>query len=89
MKEIEPILADVERYKQAIQQAEAASKGLQTPDVFSRYERHITRQLHEALDRLSKTREQRNQGDFIGSFGQIGIQGMLAEKAEEGMQQAN
>lgn len=54
-QEVEETLADVERYNQAIQQAEASSKGLQNPELFSRYERHITQQLNEALDRLANS----------------------------------
>jgi RPA family protein len=74
VQEVEETLADVERYNQAIQQADAASKGLQNPELFARYERHINHTLKEALDRLAAIREQRNNGDFIGSFGQRAVE---------------
>lgn len=79
IKGIEKILTEISHYDQAIQQAEAASKGLQAPEVFSRYERHITRQLNEAIDRLARIKEQRNQADSMGSFGQTDLQGTLAK----------
>jgi len=80
VKEIELTLADIDRCNQTIQQAEAANEGLQSPE-FSRYERHITRQLYEALDRLSAIIDQRNLLDFVGSFGQIDLRGMSAEQS--------
>ncbi|CAA9574144.1 hypothetical protein AVDCRST_MAG81-2032 [uncultured Synechococcales cyanobacterium] len=87
IKELEKTLSDLKRYDEAIQQATSASKGLQNPEMFSRYERHITRQLHEALDRLSAIIEQRNQRDSISSFGQINLHGMPIEKAGQKLQQ--
>jgi len=86
LKDMNQILADIEFRNQAIQKAEAVSKGLQSPEVFSRYERQITRQLYEVLDRLSAIVDHRNQGDSIGSFEQI-QKAMLAEKARKRLEQ--
>ena len=71
---LEKTLTDIKRYDEAIQQATSASKGLQNPEMFSRYERHITRQVNEALDRLSAIKDKRNQRDSIGSFGQVAVE---------------
>jgi hypothetical protein len=53
----------------AIAETNKASKGLVSTEMIARYERHITRQLNEALDRLTKLQNQRKNGGCIGSFG--------------------
>lgn len=53
----------------AIQQAEIEKQGVQQPELFSRYQRSISRDLHEALDRLEAMRERKIKGS-MGSFGQ-------------------
>jgi predicted ribosome quality control (RQC) complex YloA/Tae2 family protein len=52
-------IAEFEQHNQAIAQAEAESKGLQNPELFSRYESHIQRGLNEALNRLADLKQQR------------------------------
>jgi len=51
----------------------AALKALAIPDQsdkLMRYERHITKQLHDALDRLKAIQQQRQQEGSMGSSGQ-------------------
>lgn len=66
-------LADLEeedraQLNRAIQQAEIEKQGVQQPELFSRYQRSISRDLHEALDRLEAMRERKIKGS-MGSFG--------------------
>ncbi|XGV98787.1 MAG: hypothetical protein ACAF41_07575 [Leptolyngbya sp. BL-A-14] len=63
-------LAEFKQHHEAIALADAASKGLQNPELFSRYERHITQQLNEAIGRLTEMQQRRQQRDSMGSFGQ-------------------
>lgn len=62
-------LADYDGHIQAIAQAEVQSKGLQTPELFSRYERHLNNLLNESLNRLVAMQQRKNEGS-MGSFGQ-------------------
>jgi len=59
INEIDQSITNLDTINKEIDQAEAASKTLQTPELFSRYERHITHQLNEALDRLAAIQQQR------------------------------
>ncbi|HIK15815.1 MAG TPA: hypothetical protein IGS53_11100 [Leptolyngbyaceae cyanobacterium M33_DOE_097] len=65
---IDQQLAAFEEHSRAIAQAEANRKGLQNPELFSRYERHITTQLNESLERLAQLKQRRNNGASMGSF---------------------
>lgn len=60
---------ELAQMNQAIQQAEIAKQGVQQPELFSRYQRNISRDLYEALDRLEAIRERKIKGS-MGSFGQ-------------------
>jgi hypothetical protein len=62
-------LSEFKQHSEAIAQADAAGKGLQSTELFSRYERHITQQLNEAIDRLTELQQQRQRRDSMGSFG--------------------
>lgn len=66
---IEGILADIDRMERETQLADANSKGLQNPELFTRYERAITTSLYDALDRLQTIQQQRCSADSMGSFG--------------------
>jgi len=68
IQEIDETLADIESYTKAIQKAQAASQGIQNPELFARYEKAITSSLYDALDRL----QARQQKDSMGSFGSEG-----------------
>jgi hypothetical protein len=70
VKEIDAILVDINRMEKESQLA--ALKALAVPDQsdkLMRYERHITKQLHDALDRLQSIQQQRQQEGSMGSFG--------------------
>jgi hypothetical protein len=71
MVEVKQPLAEMEVTDRAIAQAETASKGLQSPELFTRYQRNINRELYKAIDRLEAIQQQRNSGNSIGSFSQI------------------
>jgi hypothetical protein len=58
--EIDHTLAEMEAMTQAIAQATKASQGVQKPELFTRYQREISRELYEALDRLAEMQQQRN-----------------------------
>jgi DNA repair exonuclease SbcCD ATPase subunit len=69
--EIDSILEDMNRLEQEIHRTVIASKGISDQsEKLTRYERHITKQLHDALDRLQAIQQQRQQGGSMGSFGQ-------------------
>ena len=42
---------------------------LEKLEKLSRYERHLTKQLHDALSRPQEIQNQRQQADCMGSFG--------------------
>lgn len=65
---VEGILADIDRMERETQLADANSKGLQNPELFTRYEKAITTSLYDALDRLQAIQQQRQQADSMGSF---------------------
>lgn len=67
--EIEQTLEQMKAIDQQIQQAEADSQGIADPELFSRYQRQLNRELYEALDRLEAIQERKNKGS-MGSFGQ-------------------
>jgi hypothetical protein len=67
--EIQTAEAKIHEHDWAIAQAEAASRSLSNTDSFARYERHITKQLNEALDRLAQFQKQPKHKGSIGSFG--------------------
>jgi hypothetical protein len=67
--EIQTAEAKIHEHDRAIAQAEAASRSLSNTDSFARYERHITKQLNEALDRLAQFQKQPKHKDSMGSFG--------------------
>lgn len=69
---VEGILADIDRMERETQLADANSKGLQNPELFTRYEKAITTSLYDALDRLQAIHQQRQQADSMGSFGTEG-----------------
>lgn len=69
---VEGILADIDRMERETQLADANSKGLQNPELFTRYEKAITTSLYDALDRLQAIQQQRQQADSMGSFGTDG-----------------
>lgn len=69
LEKIDQTLRDIETTEQAIQQARTASEGIQKPELFTRYQRDINRELYEALDRLETIRQRKNEGS-MGSFGQ-------------------
>jgi ribosomal protein L29 len=52
--QIDTKLAEFKHYQQQLQQAQAASHGLQNPDLFSQYERHINIQIQDALTQLTE-----------------------------------
>jgi len=68
--EVEQPLAQMEVTDQAIARAETTSKELQQPELFTRYQSNISRELYKAIDRLEAIQRQRNQGVSMGSFGQ-------------------
>jgi hypothetical protein len=59
IQEINEILAELESYTKAIEQAQTASQGIQNPELFARYEKAITSSLYDALDRLQAIQQQR------------------------------
>jgi hypothetical protein len=61
--------AEIHEHDRAIAQAEAASRSLSNTDSFARYERHITKQLNDALDRLAQFQKQPKHEGSMGSFG--------------------
>lgn len=70
LKEIDSILTDIKRMEKETQLA--TLKALAIPeqsDRLMRYERHITKQLHDALDRLQSIQQQRQEAGSMGSFG--------------------
>lgn len=71
IEELDQPLSEIDAMNQKITQAETASKGLQNPELFARYQREINRDLYAALDRLEEIRKQRNNQGFIGSFRQV------------------
>lgn len=58
--EIEQTLTEMEHLTQAIAQATRTGQGVQKPELFTRYQREISRELYEALDRLTEIKQQRN-----------------------------
>lgn len=72
LAEINHAITDNKQLGLDIQQAEIESHGIQQPEMFSRYQRSINRDLHEALDRLEAMR-QRKKECSMGSFGQIAL----------------
>lgn len=68
LDEINQAEEDRAQLNQAIQQAEIEKQGVQQPELFSRYQRSISRDLHEALDRLEAMQERKIKGS-MGSFG--------------------
>ncbi len=81
MVEVEQPLAEMKVSERALAQAETASKGLQSPELFTRYQRGVNRHLYEALDRLHQIQQQRNQAVSMGSFSQIDEEGDLVLEA--------
>lgn len=69
LEEIHQAEEERAQLNRAIQQAEIEKQGVQQPELFSRYQRSISRDLHEALDRLAAMQERKIQGS-MGSFGQ-------------------
>jgi hypothetical protein len=67
--EIQTAEAKIHEHDRAIAQAEAASRSLSNTDSFARYERHITKQLNDALDRLAQFQKQPKHEGSMGSFG--------------------
>ncbi|MBF2046192.1 MAG: hypothetical protein EDM05_006405 [Leptolyngbya sp. IPPAS B-1204] len=45
---------------------------MRNQELFSRYQRNINRELHEAIDRLEAIQDRKNQGS-MGSFSQNGL----------------
>lgn len=66
---VEGILADIDRMERETQLCNANSKGLQNPELFTRYEKAITSSLYDALDRLCAIQQQRCSAGSMGSFG--------------------
>jgi hypothetical protein len=66
---IQTIEAEIHEHDRAIAQAEAASRSLSNTDSFARYERHITKQINETLDRLAQFQKQPKHEGSMGSFG--------------------
>lgn len=66
--EIDRTLAEMEAMTQAIAQAARTGQGVQKPELFTRYQREISRDLYEALDRLSEMKQQRDHEFYMGSF---------------------
>ena len=60
---------EISAHNHAIAAAEIASQGVCQSQLFPRYERHITKQLSNALDRLIILQEQRQNKGPMGSFG--------------------
>jgi hypothetical protein len=69
LDEINQAEEDRAQINRAIQQAEIEKQGVQQPELFSRYQRSISRDLHEALDRLEAMQERKIKSS-MGSFGQ-------------------
>lgn len=64
--------AELSWLKQEINQTALASlaiPNIEKLEKLSRYERHLTKQLYDALNRLQEIQKQRQQADFMGSFG--------------------
>ena len=69
--EIDEILGNIKKVEHSV--ALAVSQGLAVPEraeQLTRYEKHVNRQLHDALNMLNSIRQQRQNGHPIGSFGQ-------------------
>lgn len=69
INEIDQTVTDLDTINKQIDQAEAVSKVLQTPELFARYQREINRVLYEAIDRLAQLQKQRSSIGSMGSFG--------------------
>lgn len=67
--EVEQTIADSRQLNLDIEQAEMKSHGVQQPEMFSRYQRSISRDLYDALDRLAAIQQRKSNGS-MGSFGQ-------------------
>lgn len=67
--ELNAQLEAVQQTDETIRQETMALDGIQQPELFSRYQQAINRDLYAALDRLDKLREQRQNKDSMGSFG--------------------
>lgn len=73
IQEIDAALEDMNRLTQEIQRSEKASKGISDQaEKLTRYERHITKQLYDALDRLQAIQRQQQHEGSMGSFGSKG-----------------
>ena len=67
--EIDEILSNINKQEQS--EAEAVLQGLVIPknsELLNRYEKHINRNLYDALDRLQVIQQRQNAGS-MGSFG--------------------
>ena len=68
--QIDEILSNIN--KQEHSEAEAVIQGLaisEKSELLNRYEKHINRNLYDALDRLQVVQQQRQNAVFMGSFG--------------------
>lgn len=68
LMEISPTLNEIKAIEHAIEQAEITKEGIQQPELFSRYQTTINRQLYDAIERLEAMQERKNAGS-MGSFG--------------------
>jgi hypothetical protein len=66
--ELDQTLAHMSNVERSIQQAAITREGIQQPELFSRYQATINRQLYEALERLEAMQERKHKGS-MGSFG--------------------
>ena len=59
LTKIQALEEEIKAIEDAIADARIATKGLKDPDLFARYEQHITKQIDRACDQLLKIQEQR------------------------------
>jgi phage portal protein BeeE len=68
LEEIARMLGEIEITEQGIQQAKITGQGMQQPEIFSRYQQSLNREIYDAIEQLEAIQQRKNKSS-MGSFG--------------------